>query len=84
MLASGVASAQPTGTLSGCIPNRPDNLYSENLVALAKDVADAHRRQAADAVHPGASLLKAPEIKRAVQTGKVQVQVGEVLSLNAA
>lgn len=55
----------------------PDNPHSENLVLFAKDVADATGGKLQITVHAGASLFKAPEIKRAVQTG--QAQVGEVL-----
>ncbi len=44
---------------------------------LAKDVAEATGGKLQITVHAGASLFKAPEIKRAVQTG--QAQVGEVL-----
>jgi TRAP-type C4-dicarboxylate transport system substrate-binding protein len=54
-----------------------DNPHSENLALFAKDVADATDGKLRITVHPAASLFKAPEIKRAVQTG--QVQIGEVL-----
>ncbi len=54
-----------------------DNPHSENLALFAKDVADATGGKLQITVHPAASLFKAPEIKRAVQTG--QVQIGEVL-----
>jgi TRAP-type C4-dicarboxylate transport system substrate-binding protein len=55
----------------------PDNFHSENLAQFAKDVNDATGGKLQITVHPGASLFKAPEIKRAVQTG--QAQIGEVL-----
>src|SRR4029453_11258176 len=55
----------------------PDNLHTENLNAFAKDIADATGGKLAITVHAGASLFKAPEIKRAVATG--QAQIGEVL-----
>src|SRR5262245_15371161 len=55
----------------------PDNPHSENLALFAKDVAAATDNKLQIAVHAGASLFKAPEIKRAVQTG--QAQIGEVL-----
>src|SRR5689334_14383884 len=55
----------------------PDNFHSENLAAFAKDVADATSGKLQITLHAGASLFKAPEIKRAVQTG--QAQAGEVL-----
>ena len=54
-----------------------DNPHSENLVAFAKDVSDATGGKLQITVHAAASLFKAPEIKRAVQTG--QAQIGEVL-----
>ena len=44
---------------------------------FAKDVAAATGGKLEITVHPGASLFKAPDIKRAVQTG--QAQIGEVL-----
>ena len=54
-----------------------DNPHTENLNAFAKDVADATGGKLQITVHANASLFKAPEIKRAVQTG--QAQMGEVL-----
>src|ERR1700730_13826853 len=54
-----------------------DNPHTVNLNAFAKDVADATGGKLQITVHAAASLFKAPEIKRAVQTG--QAQVGEVL-----
>ncbi len=74
-LAAQPASAQTKWNLPAAYP--ADNPHSENLVLFAKDVADATGGKLAITVHPAASLFKAPEIKRAVQTG--QAQVGEVL-----
>lgn len=54
-----------------------DNPHSENLALFAKDVETATGGKLAITVHASASLFKAPEIKRAVQTG--QAQMGEVL-----
>jgi len=54
-----------------------DNPHSVNLIQFAKDVGDATGGKLQITVHPAASLFKAPDIKRAVQTG--QVQIGEVL-----
>src|SRR5262245_57692941 len=54
-----------------------DNPHTVNLNAFAKDVADATGGKLPIQVHAAASLFKAPEIKRAVQTG--QAQTGEVL-----
>ena len=73
--AASPASAQIKWNLPAAYP--PDNPHSENLVLFAKDVADATGGKLQITVHAGASLFKAPEIKRAVQTG--QAQLGEVL-----
>ena len=69
------ASAQTKWNLPAAYP--ADNPHSENLVAFAKDVDAATGGKLQITVHPGASLFKAPDIKRAVQTG--QTQIGEVL-----
>ena len=74
-LAAGTAHAQTKWNLPAAYP--ADNPHSENLVAFAKDVEAATGGKLQIAVHPGASLFKAPEIKRAVQTG--QAQMGEIL-----
>src|SRR5499427_1540402 len=69
------ASAQTKWNLPAAYP--PDNPHSENLALFAKDVSNASGGKLQITVHAGASLFKAPEIKRAVQTG--QAQIGEVL-----
>jgi TRAP-type C4-dicarboxylate transport system substrate-binding protein len=69
------ADAQTKWNLPAAYP--ADNPHSENLVAFAKDVEQATGGKLQITVHPAASLFKAPEIKRAVQTG--QAQAGEVL-----
>ena len=69
------ASAQTKWNLPGAYP--PDNPHTVNLLAFAKDVKDATGGKLDITVHSAASLFKAPEIKRAVQTG--QAQMGEVL-----
>ena len=74
-LAAGTAHAQTKWNLPAAYP--ADNPHSENLVAFAKDVEAATGGKLQITVHPGASLFKAPEIKRAVQTG--QAQMGELL-----
>jgi TRAP-type transport system periplasmic protein len=56
------------------------NFHTKNLVTFAEDVKKLSGGKLEITVHPGASLFKAPEIKRAVQTG--QVQIGEVLMVN--
>jgi TRAP-type C4-dicarboxylate transport system substrate-binding protein len=69
------ASAQTKWNLPAAYP--ANNPHSENLVAFAKDVEQATGGKLQITVHANASLFKAPEIKRAVQTG--QAQMGEVL-----
>ena len=68
-------AAQTKWNLPAAYP--ADNPHTLNLTAFAKDVADATGGKLQITVHAGASLFKAPEIKRAVATG--QAQVGEVL-----
>lgn len=82
MLAIGVtaafampAAAQTKWNLPAAYP--ADNPHTVNLMAFAKDVSDATGGKLQITVHPAASLFKAPEIKRAVQSG--QAQMGEVL-----
>lgn len=53
------------------------NFHSVNLTTFASDVDKASGGKLRITVHPGASLFKAPEIKRAVQGG--QAQIGEML-----
>jgi TRAP-type C4-dicarboxylate transport system substrate-binding protein len=74
-LATQPAMAQTKWNLPAAYP--ADNPHSENLVLFAKDVAAATGDKLQITVHPAASLFKAPDIKRAVQTG--QTQIGEVL-----
>jgi TRAP-type C4-dicarboxylate transport system substrate-binding protein len=69
------AWAQTKWNLPAAYP--ADNPHSVNLIQFAKDVVDATGGKLQITVHPAASLFKAPDIKRAVQTG--QVQIGEVL-----
>jgi len=75
VLAATPALAQTKWNLPAAYP--ADNPHSENLVAFAKDVDAATSGKLQITVHPGASLFKAPDIKRAVATG--QAQMGEVL-----
>ena len=56
------------------------NFHTENLVQFANDVDKATGGKLKITVHAGASLFKAPEIKRAVQGG--QAQMGEILLAN--
>src|SRR3954453_19215657 len=75
LLAALPASAQTKWNLPAGYP--ADNPHSENLVLFAKDVEAATGGKLLITVHPNASLFKAPDIKRAVQTG--QAQMGEIL-----
>lgn len=82
-LATGlVASAAAAPALAQTKWNLPgayaaNNYHSENLVFFAEEVKKATGGKLDVTVHAGASLFKAPEIKRAVGTG--QAQMGEVL-----
>jgi TRAP-type C4-dicarboxylate transport system substrate-binding protein len=75
VIAIAPATAQTKWNLPAAYPS--DNPHSENLTLFAKDVAAATGGKLQITVHPNASLFRAPDIKRAVQTG--QVQIGEVL-----
>jgi TRAP-type C4-dicarboxylate transport system substrate-binding protein len=56
------------------------NFHTENIQQFVTDVDKATAGNLKITVHANASLFKAPEIKRAVQGGKVQV--GEILLVN--
>jgi len=58
-------------------PYPATNFHTENIVQFAADIDKATGGKLKITVHPGASLFKAPEIKRAVQGG--QAQIGEIL-----
>src|SRR5690349_129435 len=58
-------------------PYSPTNFHTENVVQFAADVDKATAGKLKIQVHPNASLFKANEIKRAVQSG--QAQIGEIL-----
>ena len=77
---STTAFAQTKWDLPAAYP--ATNFHSENLVQFAADVDKATGGKLKITVHPGASLFKAPEIKRAVQGG--QAQAGEILLANFA
>jgi len=74
-LAASPSFAQTKWNLPAAYP--ADNPHSVNLIQFAKDVDAATGGKLQITVHPAASLFKAPDIKRAVQTG--QTQIGEVL-----
>ncbi|HEV7367628.1 TRAP transporter substrate-binding protein [Arenibaculum sp.] len=75
VLASTAAFAQEKWDLPAGYP--PGNFHSKNLEQFADDVRTGTDGKLDITVHPGASLFKVPEIKRAVQTG--QAQIGELL-----
>ena len=58
----------------------PSNFHTQNLAQFAADVDKATAGKLKITVHSNASLFKAPEIKRAVQTGGAQM--GEILLAN--
>jgi TRAP-type C4-dicarboxylate transport system substrate-binding protein len=75
LAASGAAFAQTAWVLPSAYP--PANYHVQNLSQFAADVDAASKGALKITIHPNASLFKAPDIKRAVQTG--QAQAGEVL-----
>jgi TRAP-type C4-dicarboxylate transport system substrate-binding protein len=78
LLAAAAAQAQTKWDLPAAYP--AGNFHTENLVQFAADVDKASGGKLKITVHAGASLFKAPEIKRAVQGG--QAQIGEILLVN--
>jgi TRAP-type C4-dicarboxylate transport system substrate-binding protein len=76
--AAPAAFAQTKWDLPAAYP--ATNFHSVNLKQFADDVAKASGGKLQITVHAGASLFKAPEIKRAVQGG--QAQIGEILLVN--
>jgi TRAP-type C4-dicarboxylate transport system substrate-binding protein len=74
----GLAQAQTKWDLPAAYP--ATNFHSINLNQFAADVDKATGGKLKITVHANASLFKAPEIKRAVQSG--QAPVGEVLMAN--
>jgi TRAP-type transport system periplasmic protein len=75
LIAAG-AFAQTKWDLPSAYP--ATNFHTENLVQFAADIDKATAGKLKITVHPNASLFKAPEIKRAVQTN--QAQAGEILA----
>jgi TRAP-type transport system periplasmic protein len=80
LASAATAQAQVKWDLPAAYP--ATNFHSVNLVEFANDVDKATGGKLKITVHAGASLFKAPEIKRAVQGG--QAQIGEVLLANLA
>ena len=77
-LLAGNAQAQTKWDLPSAYP--ASNFHTENLAQFAGEVDKATAGKLKITVHAGASLFKAPEIKRAVQGG--QAQMGEILLAN--
>jgi TRAP-type C4-dicarboxylate transport system substrate-binding protein len=77
-MSAGMVGAQTKWDLASAYP--ATNFHSENLVQFANDVDKATGGKLKITVHSGASLFKAPEIKRAVQGG--QAQAGEIIFAN--
>jgi TRAP-type C4-dicarboxylate transport system substrate-binding protein len=75
MLAAATVAAQTKWDLPTAYP--ATNLHTVNINQFAAEIDKATLGKLKITVHPGASLFKAPEIKRAVQSG--QAQAGEIL-----
>jgi TRAP-type transport system periplasmic protein len=71
LLLATAAQAQTKWDLPAAYP--ATNFHSINLAEFAADVDKATAGKLKITVHPGASLFKAPEIKRAVQGGQAQI-----------
>src|SRR5687768_16937014 len=80
LLAAGASLAQTKWDLPTAYP--ATNFHTENITQFAKDVDAATGGKLKISVHANASLFKAPEIKRAVQSS--QAQAGEILLANYA
>lgn len=76
--ASAAVQAQVKWDLPAAYP--ATNFHSMNMQQFADEVDKASAGKLKITVHPNASLYKAPEIKRAVQSG--QAQLGEILLVN--
>ena len=78
LLAVTAAQAQTRWDLPAAYP--ATNFHSVNLQQFADEVDRASGGKLKITLHANASLFKAPDIKRAVQTG--QAQIGEILLVN--
>jgi len=74
-LAFGTAQAQTKWDMPTPYPD--SNFHTKNVIQFANDVKAASGGKLEIVVHSNASLIKHPEIKRAVQTG--QVNIGQIL-----
>ena len=80
LAASALAHAQVKWDMPTCYA--VGSYQTQNVQQFAKDVEQAAGGKSLITLHPGGSLFKANEIKRAVQTG--QVQAGEFILSGAA
>ncbi len=80
LFATAAAQAQVKWDLPAAYP--AGNFHTVTMTEFAADVDKATGGKLKITVHAGASLFKAPEIKRAVQGG--QAQMGEILLANFA
>lgn len=77
---AGLASAQQKWTMP--TPYADASFHSVNIKQFADEIRKESGGKLEISVHTGASLMKLPEIKRAVQLG--QVQIGETLMSSMA
>jgi TRAP-type C4-dicarboxylate transport system substrate-binding protein len=78
LLAGGIATAASAGTKWDMPTPYPDgNFHTKNDIQFAKDVEKATNGSLTIVVHSAGSLIKHPEIKRAVRQGTVPI--GEIL-----
>ncbi|MBV6274308.1 TRAP transporter substrate-binding protein [Alcaligenaceae bacterium CGII-47] len=72
-------AAFPAAAEQWNIPTRANesNYFTQNITQFAEDVKAKTAGKLSIVVHPEDSLFKQPDVKRAVQTG--QVQLGEIL-----
>lgn len=83
LTAAGIAAAMLTSAAAFAekwnLPTRSNerNYHTRNILQFAEEVKKATDGKVEIVVHPEDSLTKQPEVKRAVQTG--QIQIGEFL-----
>ncbi|HEX4327665.1 MAG TPA: TRAP transporter substrate-binding protein [Burkholderiales bacterium] len=77
---AGAAQAQTTWDLPTAYPTT--NFHTENVQLFIDDIGKATGGKLKINLHANASLIKAPDIKRAIRGG--QVQIGEILLANFA
>ena len=77
---AGAAQAQATWDMPTAYPTT--NFHTENVQLFIDDIGKATAGKLKINLHANASLIKAPDIKRAIRGG--QVQIGEILLANFA